>query len=53
MEKLAREDNVFIRPFPSSEHPAVLLKKSRETILLCEAAGFDVVIVETVRCWTK
>jgi len=48
MEKLSRESDVFIRPSPSSGASGGVTQKSRETILLCEAAGFDVVIVETV-----
>ena len=48
MEKLSREDDVFIRPSPSSGASGGVTQKSRETILLCEAAGFDVIIVETV-----
>ena len=48
MEKLSREGDVFIRPSPSSGASGGVTQKSRETILLCEAAGFDVIIVETV-----
>lgn len=48
MEKLSRQTDVFIRPSPSSGASGGVTQKSRETILLCEAAGFDVVIVETV-----
>jgi LAO/AO transport system kinase len=48
MERLAREPNCFIRPSPSSGELGGVTRKSRETILLCEASGFDIVLVETV-----
>jgi LAO/AO transport system kinase len=48
MEKLAREPNAFIRPSPSGGTLGGLTRKSRETLLLCEAAGYDVILVETV-----
>jgi LAO/AO transport system kinase len=48
MEKLARADNSFIRPSPSRGSIGGVAEKTREAILVCEAAGFDVVIVETV-----
>ena len=48
MEKLSREPDCFIRPSPASGTLGGVARKSRETILLCEAAGFDVVLVETV-----
>ncbi len=48
MEKLSRHPNAFIRPSPTSGAMGGVGKKTRESILLCEAAGFDVVIVETV-----
>jgi len=48
MEDLAREPNAFIRPSPSSGTLGGVARKSRETILLCEAAGYDVILVETV-----
>jgi LAO/AO transport system kinase len=48
MEMLSREPNCFIRPSPSSGTLGGVARKSRETILACEAAGFDVVLVETV-----
>jgi LAO/AO transport system kinase len=48
MEKLGREKNAFIRPSPSSGSLGGVARKTREAILLCEAAGYDVVIVETV-----
>lgn len=48
MERLAREPNCFIRPSPASGELGGVARKSRETILLCEAFGFDVVLVETV-----
>jgi LAO/AO transport system kinase len=48
MERLAGRDEAFIRPSPTSGSLGGVTRKTRETILVCEAAGFDVVIVETV-----
>lgn len=48
MEKLSREPNAFIRPSPSSGSLGGVARKTREALLLCEAAGYDVVLVETV-----
>ncbi|HAT1684550.1 TPA: methylmalonyl Co-A mutase-associated GTPase MeaB [Klebsiella oxytoca] len=48
MTGLARSDAAFIRPVPSGGHPGGACLRARELILLCEAAGYDVVIVETV-----
>lgn len=48
MKKLARENNCFIRPSPSGGTLGGVARKSRETILVCEAAGYNVIIVETV-----
>lgn len=48
MEKLSNEPNAFIRPTPSSGVLGGVAQKTRESILLCEAAGFDFIIVETV-----
>ena len=48
MEKLGREKTAFIRPSPSGGSLGGVARKTREAILLCEAAGYDVVIVETV-----
>jgi LAO/AO transport system kinase len=48
MTRLAREPRAFIRPSPSAGSLGGVARKSRESILLCEAAGYDVVIVETV-----
>jgi LAO/AO transport system kinase len=48
MPRLATDDNAFIRPSPSSGTLGGVTAKTRETMLLCEAAGFDVVLVETV-----
>lgn len=48
MEMLTREPNCFIRPSPSSGTLGGVTRKSRETIMACEAAGYDVVLVETV-----
>src|SRR5437764_2554286 len=49
MARLAIDDNAFVRPSPSSGTLGGVAAKTRETMLLCEAAGFDVVLVETVR----
>jgi len=48
MEQLVCNDNAFIRPSPSGSSLGGVARKTRETIMLCEAAGFDVVIIETV-----
>lgn len=48
MEELARRPEAFIRPSPSGGNLGGVASKSRETMLLCEAAGFDTVLVETV-----
>ncbi|KJD33125.1 protein kinase [Tamlana nanhaiensis] len=48
MESLAKNPNAFIRPSASGNMLGGVAKKTRETIILCEAAGFDVIIIETV-----
>ncbi|NOJ78808.1 methylmalonyl Co-A mutase-associated GTPase MeaB [Myxococcus xanthus] len=48
MARLSREEAAYIRPSPSSGTLGGVARKTRETLLLCEAAGFDVVLVETV-----
>lgn len=48
METLAGEKNAFIRPSPSGGTLGGVARKTRESIILCEAAGFDTIIVETV-----
>lgn len=48
MEELSVEKNAFIRPSPSAGSLGGVARKTRETIVLCEAAGFDTIIVETV-----
>lgn len=48
MEKLSAQDNAYIRPSPSGGTLGGVAEKTREAMLVCEAAGFDVVIVETV-----
>lgn len=48
MEKLSRNPKAFIRPSPSSGKLGGVHRKTRETLALCEAAGFDVILVETV-----
>ena len=48
MEELARRPEAFIRPSPAGRTLGGVARRTREAMLLCEAAGFDVVIVETV-----
>ncbi|MDO4726707.1 MAG: methylmalonyl Co-A mutase-associated GTPase MeaB [Porphyromonadaceae bacterium] len=48
MEQLSVHKNAFIRPSPSAGSLGGVARKTRETIILCEAAGFDVIFVETV-----
>lgn len=48
MEQLCINENAFIRPSPSSGTLGGVARKTRESMLVCEAAGFDVVIIETV-----
>jgi LAO/AO transport system kinase len=48
MEALSVDKNAFIRPSPSSGSLGGVARKTRESIILCEAAGFDVIFVETV-----
>ncbi|MBT8187458.1 MAG: methylmalonyl Co-A mutase-associated GTPase MeaB [Croceitalea sp.] len=48
MEHLAKDPKAFIRPSPTSESLGGVGRKTRETIILCEAANYDVILVETV-----
>jgi LAO/AO transport system kinase len=48
MARLAADPNAFIRPSPSAGTLGGVASKTRETMLICEAAGFDVILVETV-----
>lgn len=48
MDHLARDPNAFIRPSPSQTQLGGVARRSREAVALCEAAGFDVVLIETV-----
>jgi LAO/AO transport system kinase len=48
MEQLARSEHAYIRPTPSAGTMGGVAGKTREAVLLCEAAGFDVILVETV-----
>ena len=48
MEQLSRDPNAFIRPSPSQAQMGGVARRTREAIALCEAAGFDVVLIETV-----
>jgi LAO/AO transport system kinase len=48
MEELSRMKNVFIRPTPTSGNLGGVARATKESMILCEAAGFDVIMVETV-----
>jgi len=48
MEELVKSKNAFIRPSPSSGSLGGVAQKTRESIILCEAAGFDTILIETV-----
>ncbi|MBE0637844.1 MAG: methylmalonyl Co-A mutase-associated GTPase MeaB [Bacteroidales bacterium] len=48
MEELSTDENAFIRPSPSAGSLGGVARKTKESIILCEAAGFDVIFVETV-----
>ena len=48
MERLSRDPNAFIRPSPSQSHLGGVARRTREAVALCEAFGFDVVLIETV-----
>ncbi|HIP31558.1 MAG TPA: methylmalonyl Co-A mutase-associated GTPase MeaB, partial [Crocinitomicaceae bacterium] len=48
MHDLSVEQNAFIRPSPAGDTLGGVARKTRETIILCEAAGFDVILIETV-----
>jgi LAO/AO transport system kinase len=48
MDRLARDPNAFIRPSPSQTHLGGVARRTREAVALCEGAGFDVVLIETV-----
>jgi LAO/AO transport system kinase len=48
MDRLSRDPLAFIRPSPSQTHLGGVARRSREAVALCEAAGFDVILIETV-----
>ncbi len=48
MDRLSRDPNAFIRPSPSQTHLGGVARRTREAVALCEAAGFNVVLIETV-----
>jgi len=48
MYELSRHPQAFIRPSPTSGFLGGVARKTRETMLVCEAAGFDTILVETV-----
>ena len=48
MELLSRNPNAFIRPSPSQTHLGGVARRTREAVAVCEAAGFDIVLIETV-----
>jgi LAO/AO transport system kinase len=48
METLVQNPAVFVRPSPTGSHLGGVAKKTRESIILCEAAGYDIILIETV-----
>ncbi len=48
MERLSRDPNAFIRPSPSQTQLGGVARRTRDAVVVCEAAGFDVVLIETV-----
>lgn len=48
MEALSKEENAFIRPSPSSGELGGVARRTREALLLCEAAGYEIILIETV-----
>ena len=48
MENLSKDKNAFIRPSPAGNSLGGVAKKTKESIILCEAAGFDIILIETV-----
>ncbi|NJB37568.1 methylmalonyl Co-A mutase-associated GTPase MeaB [Croceivirga sp. JEA036] len=48
METLAKDANAFIRPSPASDSLGGVAQRTRESIILCEAAGYDIILIETV-----
>ncbi len=48
MDRLSRDPNAFVRPSPSQTHLGGVARRTREAVRLCEAAGYDVVLIETV-----
>lgn len=48
METLTKQENAYVRPSPAGGTLGGVARKSRETLLLCEAAGYDIILVETV-----
>jgi LAO/AO transport system kinase len=48
MQRLAQEPRAFVRPSPSGGAPGGVARRTREALLLCEAAGYDLLLVETV-----
>ena len=48
MEELSREPNAFIRPSPSQTELGGVARRTREAVALCEAAGYDLILIETV-----
>ncbi len=48
MDRLARDPLAYVRPSPAASHLGGVARRSREAVALCEAAGFDVVLIETV-----
>ena len=53
MEKLASHPQAFVRPSPSSGSMGGVAFRTREAMILCEAAGYDLILIETPRCRTS
>jgi|TARA_B110000879_G_scaffold58423_1_gene82151 LAO/AO transport system kinase len=48
MQNLVKDKNVFIRPSPAGNHLGGVSNKTRESVILCEAAGYEIILIETV-----
>ncbi len=48
MQKLSQDPNAFIRPSPAGDSLGGVARKTREAIIICEAAGYDIILIETV-----
>ena len=48
MQELVKDPNAFIRPSPSGTSLGGVTRKTQESVILCEAAGYDIILIETV-----